>query len=111
VRGVGERPVFANPSATVAQLKGSAAALAKAVRAAADGLRKLPWPPDIEPDIKALIKVQAAEEAAYLAVGVETTRDDVIAALNKASAVPESSPAAGNLVRGDLGIASVSFQC
>jgi hypothetical protein len=103
--------VFSNASSTVAQLKQAAATLAKAIRVAADGMRKLPWPPDIEPDAKALIKVEAATEAAYLAVSQETTRDAVITALNEAYEVSKAAPAAANLLRGDLGISSVSHRC
>jgi hypothetical protein len=58
-----------------------------------------------------LIKVQAATEAAYLAVSQETTRDAVIGVLNDAYEVFKATPAAGNLVRGDLGISSVSYKC
>ena len=101
------REVLSNPQATTQQIRDAVTAYADALRTFADALRATTWPPPIDEDARGLVVALAAEESALRAAASATSYADVMTQLNAASTVQAEGSAAANLLRGDLGIASV----
>lgn len=103
--------VIGDQSATLAELKEASAILAPTVRTWTDGLRAISWPPEIQADAQDLIKELAGEEAAVLAAAGATSLQAFNTAFDDVSAANVRSVSAANLLRGDLGLPSVSGTC
>jgi hypothetical protein len=100
--------VATNPQATTQQLRDVAGAYADALRTFADALRATTWPSPLDNDVRELLAGLAAEETQFRGAAAATTYADVVAFLNAAADANPAAAAAANLLRGDLGIASVA---
>ena len=102
------RPVLDDPNATAEELRGAAGQLADAYRAFADALRATVWPSPVDEDVRALIAALAATESHLRTAQSATTVEDIAANFNAGGESNSQASEAANLVRGDLGLPSVT---
>jgi hypothetical protein len=99
--------VVAKSGVTLQQEEAASAALAVAERAFSDALRKVSWPHEVAVDMRDVLKAEAAFQAALIDVSTATTRLEYNASFARVADLNSQVRAASNLVRADLGIASV----
>lgn len=102
------RPVLTDPNATADELRAAAGQLADAYRIFADALRSTVWPPPIDEDARALIAALAAAESHLRTAHAATSYEDVVANLRAGGDSSAEASEAANLLRGDLGLSSVT---
>jgi len=100
--------VLLRPSASLDDLKQGAADDAASLRAFADGIAAIKWPPEITRDANDLIKAVVANRAAAQAAAETPTLAAFNDAFRDIKAANSASARAGNVVRSDLGLPGVS---
>jgi hypothetical protein len=92
-------------------LKRASTAYADSLASLAAGLRAVDWPADAAADASALLQALSADEAIARTMAAAATLDDFIAADNRLIASNQSTTAASDRLRQDLGLPSAGNPC
>jgi hypothetical protein len=103
--------VLSQSAPALADLKRGSAAYEATLAELIDGLRAIPWPPELTGDAKNLMDALVADETHTQAMAEADTFDSFIAADNELIAANSVSSDAATRVRDDLGLPSGENPC
>jgi hypothetical protein len=103
--------VVGSPQARIEELQAAASRQADASRVFADALRAIPFPPPLDEPARSVIESTASAESYLRSAAAATDYDEVVTHINNAFTAYTEGAAASNLLRGDLGLPSVSGGC